>query len=190
MWEQFKNDDTQYDLSDRSNDSDSDIDENYDSVYFSEADSEGLSAKASVHSKRLITRKKKLIAKWAEDKDSINTLLLHQQKTMNPDVIFGRFTVDTVNLAEVFGKSCSHVDARGSSANWKNENWTPIPSEKPKRRIVEGQQTGENLDRKFVLSQTCGALEEVLPTEEEDFDASVDDSYDFLRLHLPPSLQE
>ncbi len=193
-WEEFKIDDTQYELSDRSNDSDSDVDENYDSIYFSEAEMENnMNPKGSPAGIRLLTRKKKPIAKWAEDKSLINAILAHQQKTLNPDAIFGRLSVDTVNLAEIFGQKCSYPDFRGSSANWKNENWTPLPSERPQRRL-EGEDTAcaENLDRKFVLSQTCGALEEALAGEEVDSGEECDagSSYDFLRLQLPPSWQD
>ena len=135
---EFKNDTTKYELTEKSEDDDDDDDANYDSFFFSEVSGEqspsttnpkvkkSLSAQCSPKaSKRVITFKKKCIAKWAENKESINKLLLYQNANAKSDAVFGTMTTDCVSLADVFG-SRKRYEYRGSSANWKNEYWTPI----------------------------------------------------------------
>ena len=139
--------------------------------------------------RRLKRRNKKCIAKWAENKETVNKLLMYQNKTIVPEQIFGKLSVDTVNLAEVFGPVCK-ADFRGSSANWKNENWTPVPTPDSRfsRQILQNG-CAENLEKKFAESQDCcTTLNEELSEDESDEVAG--SSYDFLRLQLPPSWQE
>ena len=176
LWNDFKKDITQYELSDKSNDSDSDVDENYDSVYFSETEADTHKGhKASLHNKRIITRKNKYIAKWAEDRNQVIKLVTYQQKMINPDIVFGKLSSDTVNLKEIFGTKCKRLDIRGSSANWKNEYWTPLQIEQTTRAIKRDERDPvKNLNGKFVMSQTCNKLEEVMAKDE---DSEADDIF-------------
>lgn len=172
LWDKFKNDATQYELSDRSNDSDNDIDENYDSLYFNKTEVLGdENGKVGKFNRRLITRKNKCIAKWAEDKKKVVDLVIYQQKALDPDAIFGKLRSDTVNLREVFGEKGRRFDIRGSSANWKNENWTPITPEQQFRKIERDQKDPvRNLDGRFVLSQMYDTLDEKLAKDEDSAD--------------------
>jgi len=186
-WENYKTDSTFYSLTDRSDDSDSDIDANYDSLYFSNSSGEeNYSQKGRTH-----THRNKLIAKWAENKSNISLLLGYQQAHLNPDAIFGKLSSDTINLKEIFGKKSDCPEIRGSSANWKNEMWTPLLAEKPKRIDENDKTIAEKLDKKFILSQACGSLEEVLAKDEaspEKNDIEPDFSSEFLQ--MPPSFQD
>ena len=168
LWDKFKNDTTQYELSDRSNDSNNDLDENYDSLYFNKAEVISKDNKTVVkHGKRLVTRKNKCIAKWAEDKKKIVDLIKYQEQALNPDTIFGKLKGDTISLQDVFGGKGRRFDIRGSSANWKNENWTPLTPEQSFRKIERDQKDPvKNLDGKFILSQMCDKVEEILVKEE------------------------
>ena len=182
LWEEYVNDKTLYELSDQSNDSDSNSGDDYDSTYFNMIEF------GSNKGKRLMTFKGKYISKWAENKDKINKLLIYQKENINPDIIFGKLNVETINLHMVFGSHYKRDEVRGSSANWKNENWTSIISNKPARGISrEEEDPVENLDGKFILSQTYDKLEEVLS---KDAEAASNSGDDILGLNLVPSWDE
>ncbi len=193
MWEEFKKDETYYELSERSDDSDNDIDENYDSVYFKEVEiaARDDSGARSVHGKRLLTRTKKCIAKWAESRETVDRLVQLQNERMSPDRIFGPLSTDTVSLGEIFGPKYNY-DFRGSSANWKNEYWTPLaPADDRTYARLNRQKDGkcqENLEKKFTLSQEFPALSE--EAAGEDVDPPAESTEDFMRLQLPTSWQE
>ena len=124
----FKNDNTVYDLTDRSDDNeDEDIDDNYDSKFFREVSVNNVKQKIkSVNGKkRIITLHKKCIAKWAENKDVIERILQYQNTEVVADLIFKPLLSDCISLSEVFEPKRGY-EQRGSSANWKNEYWTPI----------------------------------------------------------------
>lgn len=175
IWKEFVNDDTQYELSDKSDESEDDIDENYDSFYFQEAYANNIKHKSS----RLVTCKNKLIAKWAGNKETINKLIIYQKEKLNPDKIFGRLTADTIELNEVFDRNYTHPDVRGSSANWKNEYWTPLSPTRAREITRDEKDPVENLDGKFKLSQTCDSPDfgEQINT---DVIEEIESSYDIL----------
>jgi len=180
LWREFVNDCTQYELSDKSDDSDNDIDENYDSIYFGET--EIVPIKHGQPSKRLATCKGKMIAKWAENKERVNELMSYQERVLDSNKIFGRLTIDTIELHDVFGIGCSRIDIRGSSANWKNEYWTPFSPFSPSqtRGITrDDKDPVENLDGKFKLSQTCESPEF---GKQADTVIENESSYDILEL--------
>eukprot|EP00826_Nyctotherus_ovalis_P037778 TRINITY_DN3475_c0_g1_i33.p1 TRINITY_DN3475_c0_g1~~TRINITY_DN3475_c0_g1_i33.p1 ORF type:complete len:136 (-),score=32.87 TRINITY_DN3475_c0_g1_i33:143-550(-) len=112
------------------------------------------SIKHNKNSKRLATYKGKMIAKWAGDKERINKLVAYQQRTLNTDRIFGHLAVDTVQLSSIFDFYHPN-DVRGSSANWKNEYWTPYSTGEARGISRDDKDPVENLDGKFKLSQTC-----------------------------------
>ena len=179
LWTKYINDETYYELTDKSDDSEDDLDEDYDSAYFCQGDSDMDEIESKKYKKCMATCKGKYIAKWAEKKSLLKKLLIHQDKVLNPDKIFGRLTTDTILLNEVFDDKRSLPDIRGSSANWKNEYWTPLEPDKSHIIIRDEKDPVENLDGKFKLSQTYPSPEFKCESNPEDL---VESSYDILEL--------
>ena len=72
-----------------------------------------------------LTRKYKPIAKWAEDKDKLERILLLQTIEMDGDAIFGGHPIEGLKLIGDINYVKRRKNRVESSANWKNEFWTP-----------------------------------------------------------------
>ncbi len=168
--EEFRADTTYYELTPRSDDEDSDVDANYDSVFFSETEQGANPPQPPVTDrpktpqrpgeKRVVTFKHKEIARWAENKGKLNAVLVHQNARVQADCIFGRLTSDCVNLGEIFGPR-RRYEKRDSSANWKNEYWTPDTVDRCQQHY-RGQAPVESFMQR--LEKTRGEVE---PLQEE-----------------------
>ena len=159
IYREFKEDPTSYCLSDRSCQSDTDNDRDYDSHYFTEQEFTIPEDEDSSHNKtrdfrtprfnrkggfkrrvrRVLTRKGRPIARWAEDKAKLERIILHQNKHIREDDIFGPLSTDVIDLPKIFGvnKGRYKTANRGSSANWKNEWFTPIELTKFHQYYIE-----------------------------------------------------
>jgi hypothetical protein len=68
-----------------------------------------------------------VVPKWAEDLKEFNQHYLQNQKENEKTLksVFGSFKVEGLELGLIFQKRKKSYDVRGSSANWKNEQYTP-----------------------------------------------------------------
>ena len=154
--QEFHNDNTFYDLTDKSEDEDENDDANYDSKYFCKVDVSGIKPKkrslsaTTCTKNRVITLKKKCIARWAENKEKINEIIEYQNKEIKADSIFGPLIPNSISLSEVFD-SKKRYEQRGSSANWKNEYWTPNTAERQNHKQRMLKDFKQNLEEKFAL---------------------------------------
>jgi len=151
--ENFKEDNTFYELTDKSDDTNEDDDANYDSRFFSEIENsenseadenqENLrrSKSAEKNFVRIVTLQHKMIAKWAENKENIKKIIRYQNDNIDADQIFGKMNSAEFTLSQIFGYR-KRYEQRGSSANWKNEYWTP-DEQQCKKRLFKGN--AENL---------------------------------------------